>query len=108
MEVQPTANASRLGAPVDVGEDTVQRGGWPAFFPVAIFSLVATCGTGTPLARSAWAKVSMSLSITRGRPRSFPDIGREELIKFFSPIPSYGSFPGVRLVRSAQYRARHH
>ncbi|MBB4781603.1 hypothetical protein [Streptomyces rapamycinicus] len=44
----------------------------PAFFPVLIVSLFAMSSTGTPLFFSAMAKVSMSPSMTFGRPPWLP------------------------------------
>jgi hypothetical protein len=43
-------------------------GGLPAFLPDLIVSLPAISGMGTPLSRGAAAKVSMSSSMTFGRP----------------------------------------
>ncbi|WP_435889259.1 hypothetical protein [Streptosporangium canum] len=48
------------------------EGRLPAFFPVVMVSLAAISGTGTPWARSVRAKVSMSSSITLGRPPWWP------------------------------------
>ncbi|MER5624130.1 hypothetical protein ACIBF6_27175 [Streptosporangium amethystogenes] len=44
----------------------------PAFFPVLMVSFFAISGTGTPLSFSATAKVSMSSSMTFGRPPWLP------------------------------------